>query len=222
MNQRMKAKRSDVEDASLKGRRLATGVEGLSVRTWIIIGAVIALTVIGFGTWWTYGLGRTYGMDDRQGQVPQGGMAQGRARFPAVVGLFEGRRVLFAHTEASDPQVADMLTGMMGSPVLVVPELANVPESARGTVYVFTNGVRPDGAAGPFGFQPDVFDSAPGDRDYTPLRAVVLVTWKEGARPRTLASHTGIQDALAAGDVSLEETGVVVNMPFLSWPGGSR
>jgi hypothetical protein len=37
-----------------------------------------------------------------------------------------------------------------------------------------------------------------------------------------LASQTDIQDAVAAGNVTLEETGVVVNMPFLAWPGGSR
>jgi hypothetical protein len=34
---------------------------------------------------------------------------------------------------------------MMKSPVLVVPELAQVPEAALANVYVFTNGVQPRG-----------------------------------------------------------------------------
>jgi hypothetical protein len=67
---------------------------------------------------------------------------------------------------------------MVSSPVLVVPELAKVPPSALGRVYVFTNGVKgPD----PMGFQADVFDSAPTDPGYSPLRELNLVTSKEGA-----------------------------------------
>lgn len=232
MMQRTKPQaRDDAPVAGARRRGLDARVEGVAVRTWIVIGVLIAATVIGFGTWWVYGLGRTTGMEGmgaRQGEMTQGGMAQGgmeegaARRFPAVVGFYDGAQVLFAHTEASDPEVADMLTGMMGSPVLVVPELADVPESALGTVYVFANGVEPEGAAGPFGFQPDVFDSVPGDSDYTPLRAVVLVRWEQGEQPRTLASAIEIEDAVSAGSVTLEETGVVVNMPFLAWPGGSR
>lgn len=173
------------------------------------------------------------GMGDMRGPMPQGGMTQagmqqagmqqaGDLRFPAVAGFYERKHISFAHTEASDPDVAGMLTDMMGSPVLLVPELAEVPESVLGKVYVFANGVQPQGAAGPFGFQPDVFDSAPGDERYTPLRSVVLVRWNEGADARTLRSAADVEEALAAGDIGLEETGVVVNMPFLSWPGGTR
>jgi hypothetical protein len=88
--------------------------------------------------------------------------------------------VLFIHTEASDRQVAEMLTSMMGPKVLLVPGLAKVPTELLADVYVFTNGVK-DG--GPFGFQPDVFSSIPGEPDYTPLRSVILVTWKEGMTP---------------------------------------
>lgn len=61
-----------------------------------------------------------------------------------------------------------MLTAMMGSPVLIVPSLARVPAEALATVYVFSNGVTPDGPRGPLGFQPDVFDSAPGDEAHSP------------------------------------------------------
>lgn len=75
--------------------------------------------------------------------------------------------------------VAEMLTRMMGPKVLVVPSLAEIPVWLLADVYVFTNGVRGDG---PFGFQPDVFDSVPGDARYTPLRRVNFFTWKQGCR----------------------------------------
>jgi len=110
----------------------------------------------------------------------------------------------------------------MGSPVLVVPSLADVPESALATVYVFTNGVQPDGARGPFGFQPDVFDSAPGDEGYSPLRALYLVTWRKESATEVLRSAEEVQAAIDAGRLTVERPGVVVNMPFLSWPGGHR
>ncbi len=144
-------------------------------------------------------------------------------RFPPVEGFYAGSDILFAHTEASDEQIAEMLTTMMDSPVLIVPELADVPESARANVYVFTNGVTPEGAmGGPMGFQPDVFDSAPGDDDYSPLRAVNLVTWADGAEPRVLQSADEILAAEESGELTIEQSGVVVNMPVLTWPDGHR
>lgn len=57
-----------------------------------------------------------------------------------------------------------MLTGMMGgSPVIHTPSPAQANEDMLAPVYVFTNGIRPDGPRGPFGFQPDVFTSMPGE-----------------------------------------------------------
>jgi anti-sigma regulatory factor (Ser/Thr protein kinase) len=45
---------------------------------------------------------------------------------------------------------------------------------------VFANGVKPENTPlGPLGFQPDVFDSAPGDPDYTPLRRIVEARWSD-------------------------------------------
>ncbi len=38
---------------------------------------------------------------------------------PSVHGYLDGRDILFQHTEVSDPRVADFLTDMMNSPVLV-------------------------------------------------------------------------------------------------------
>jgi hypothetical protein len=94
----------------------------------------------------------------QQPPTGMGGTMQGVPAVPPVKGYTEGQEIRFLHTEASDPQVAQMLTTMMSSPVLVVPSLALAPASILAAVYVFTNGVRGDG---PFGFQPDVFDRPP-------------------------------------------------------------
>lgn len=138
---------------------------------------------------------------------------------PPVKAYTEGQEIRFIHTEASDPQVAELLTQMMGSPVLVVPALAKAPESMLATVYVFKNGVRGDG---PFGFQPDVFDRPPGTNGYSPLRALSLVTWKNEEAARELKSVAEVKDAASKGEVTIEKPGVVVNMPLLTWPGGRR
>lgn len=157
-----------------------------------------------------------------QRQPMMGGMAgeQTAGDFaPLVKGLYEGEELFFIHTEASDPQVAQMLTEMMGPRVVLLPKLAGAPEELLANVYVFTNGVEGDG---PFGFQPDVFDAVPGDEGYSPLRAVNLVTWQEGAEARVLGSAEEVQEAESAGEISIERSRVVVNMPVLVWPGGHR
>ena len=138
---------------------------------------------------------------------------------PPVKGYTEGQGIRFIHTEASDPKVAEMLTEMMKSPVLVVPSLAQAPESLLAKVYVFKNGVRGEG---PFKFQPDVFDHPPSTDGYRPLRAVNLVTWKNERSARVLKSATEVQAAEKSGEITIDRPGVVVNMPLVTWPGGSR
>jgi hypothetical protein len=139
---------------------------------------------------------------------------------PPVKGYAEGETIYFLHTEASDPEVAKMLTEMMDdSPVLVVPELAEAPERLVAPVYVFTNGVKGDG---PFGYQPDVFPAPPGTAEYRPLRAVLLVSWRDEGAARELRSAAEVRAAEQAGEVTVERPGVVVNMPMMTWPGGQR
>lgn len=138
---------------------------------------------------------------------------------PPVKGYMEGREIHFIHTEASDEKVAEVLTDMMGSPVLVVPALAQTPETMLTNVYVFTNGVSGEG---PFKFQADVFDNPPGTKGYSPLRAINLVAWKDEESARRLKSAAEVKAAIDGGEITIERPGVVVNMPLLTWPGGRR
>lgn len=154
---------------------------------------------------------------EAQGQMP--GMRTSANPTPPVRGFAKGVTILFIHTEASDPQVAAILTRMMGPRVLVVPSLKEIPERLLATVFVFRNGVRGDG---PIGFQPDVFDSVPGDPGYSPLRRIVFVTWKNERQARVLRAAEDVRRAAQRGAVQFTTPGIVVNMPMLTWPGGQR
>ena len=141
---------------------------------------------------------------------------------PAVAGYAEGEDIMFLHTEASDRKIAKLLSDMMGSPVLHVPSLALTPADMLANLYVFANGIRPDGPMGPLEFQPDVFDSPPGHAGYSPLRKIIFVRWADAATPRILKSAEDVTQAEADGRISLETSAIVVNMPMLTWPGGRR
>jgi hypothetical protein len=147
------------------------------------------------------------------------GMPEGVDPIPVGMAYIDGQEMYFAHTEASDPDIAELLSNMMDSPVLYVPSLADTPESMLADAYVFTNGIE---GMGPLGFQADVFDHSPGSDGYRPLRRVSLVTWADGIEPRLLKSLEEIIAAQEAGEVTIEQPDVVINMPFVKWPAGSR
>jgi len=134
---------------------------------------------------------------------------------PPIGGYMEGQNIRFIHTEASDAEVAALLTRMKGSPVLLVPSLAKVPPETLAEVYVFTNGVKGEG---PFKFQPDVFDAPPGTGGYSPLRNVVLVSWVKPGEAHELRSAREVQDAAAQQQIHMKRPGIVVNMPMITWP----
>jgi hypothetical protein len=139
---------------------------------------------------------------------------------PYTAGYTEGKRIKFIHPEVSDAKVADVLTEMLNSPVIVVPSLARAPDSMVADVYVFTNGVKR--GEGPFKFQADIFDRPPGTDGYSPLRVLNLVAWKDERNARELRSAAEVKAAEAAGELTIKRPGVVVNIPLLTWPGGRR
>lgn len=240
-----------MSEVSASGSWLDNEIDGRPVRFWVAVGVAIAVTTLAFGTWWTYGLGNgassmggnqsaaaagqdaMAGSDTADGQgMPggqggeqgMGGMAEVDApRLPAVFAYAAGEPIAFVHPEVSDPAIAEILGGMMGSPVITVPALAEVPDAALATVYVFTNGLTPqDTPSGPLGFQPDIFDAVPGDLDYSPLRRLVRVTWADESQARVLTSIEALTEAVDRGLVTLEPTDIVVNAPVVRWPGGQR
>ena len=142
-----------------------------------------------------------------------------KAELPAGLAYSEGKEIYFVHTEASDADIVGKLTNMMKSPVLLVPSLAQVPDSALANVYVFSNGIK---GKGPLGFQPDVFDNPPGAPGYSPLRRLNVVTWVDETTARELKSASEALAAETAGELKIEQPGIVINMPFVVWDGGKR
>ena len=80
------------------------------------------------------------------------------------------------------------------------------PGNRTAPIWAFTNG--DEG-------QRNVIDTVPGRRDYTPLWAVRMVTWKDTADARVLRSAAAIRSAARAGKVTIATVPVVVNCPVL-------
>jgi hypothetical protein len=78
----------------------------------------------------------TTGFSQTPVATQMGGMPAGSNLTPPVKGLYNGHRIFFIPTEASDAGVADMLTKMMGPKVLLVPSLAKIPATLLAHVYV--------------------------------------------------------------------------------------
>lgn len=139
---------------------------------------------------------------------------------PMIDGYYNGNKVFFIHTEVSDKKMADMMTMMINFPTFHVPQLANVSDTDIGKIYVFTNGIPGSGpyGGGPFMFQIDVFNSIPGQTNYSNFRMPHLVTWNDNATARILTAEEEILEAEANGELTVKNTGsVIVNVPIIAW-----
>jgi hypothetical protein len=63
--------------------------------------------------------------------------------------------------------------------------------------------------------QYNIVDVVPGQKGYTPLWGVKLVTWKNGVTATKLTSAAAVRRALAAGQVTVKDAGIVVNCPVI-------
>jgi hypothetical protein len=103
----------------------------------------------------------------------------------------------------------DVTLGFFRGEVISYLDLGPV-KIARGNkvapIWAFTNG---------HAEQRNIVDTVPGRRDYTPLWAVRMVTWRSGATPRVLRSAAAVRAAQRAGRVTVAEAPIVVNCPVL-------
>lgn len=138
---------------------------------------------------------------------------------PMLEGYYNGNRIFFIHTEASDSDTAKMMANMINFPVLQTDGLKNIPQDKLGKVYFFTNGVHESDpyGGGAYMFQLDIFDSAPSDPNYSQFRAAELVTWNDGSTPRILKSTDDILKAEADRQLTIKSAGYIMNMPIIAW-----
>ncbi|MBI3842748.1 MAG: hypothetical protein HY295_06380 [Thaumarchaeota archaeon] len=135
---------------------------------------------------------------------------------PLVRGLYDGKDVFYISTEASDSDVATLLTKFTNFPVTFAPALAKTPDKGLANIFVFKNGVN---GVGVLGFQPNVVDSIPGQSKYSALWKINFVEWKDSATAKVLGSDDEIADAQTKGQVTVTPTNVVVNCPIVQWGG---
>ena len=126
-----------------------------------------------------------------------------QANLPLFTGFYDGQEVQYVVTDITDPDSEEGL--------IYTPALLGLPESAVADVYRVTNG--PEG-------QKAVFDTIPGDENYSPLWEVNLVTWEEGVTPLVLRSVEEILTAESQGLLVIDETSTIINCPIIVWPGG--
>ncbi len=127
-----------------------------------------------------------------------------QANLPLFTGFYDGQEVQYIVTEITDPD---------SEIFIYTPALLGLPEDAVAEVYRVTNGHDDQNA---------VFDSIPGDENYSPLWQVYLVTWEDGVTPLVLRSVEEILMAEGQGRVVIEETSTIINCPILVWPGGQH
>jgi hypothetical protein len=136
---------------------------------------------------------------------------------PMGKGYENGNEIFFIATEASDKNIAEQATRLLGFKVNFTPLLSQTPESAQGQAYAFANGVS---GKGPFGFQLPVLGAKPGEPGYSPLLQINMVTWKNGSSAKELKSVQEIMDAQQNGSLTVNKTGIIVNHPVIKWEGG--
>lgn len=129
----------------------------------------------------------------------------GGVTFKMHAGFYDGGDAWFIRTDASDLAFSE------AEGLVYVPLLANAlqVEGSFQHLFLFDGGV--DG-------QRPVMSSIPANEDFSPAFHISRVAFT--GEPALLDSMTAIDEAKAAGTISVEETGIVVNYPLISWPGG--
>ncbi|MFY9301624.1 MAG: hypothetical protein WAO91_10610 [Candidatus Nitrosotenuis sp.] len=134
---------------------------------------------------------------------------------PMRAGFFAKEPVYYIITDSSNQTVAEKAS--KDGKVQFAPRLRWAPASSQDPLYVFTNGERGDGI---YGYQGEVFASSSGQESYSPLRNLVLVSWKTGQKPQVLSSVDEVLKAENSSRIKLTGTNVIINAPQVVWPGG--
>ena len=156
--------------------------------------------------------------------IAEGRKVSPRVSLPLQVGFFDGTTALYITPEVGvDPNAPPAIIAAakqvaIGFNSNFIPQNFGVlpGSTAADDIFVFTN----------FS-QGNVLASAPhpagpnnADANYSPLWQVSLVAWNPGRQGRVLTSQTDITDAVAAGDVTIAKTPIIVECSVIFTPGG--
>lgn len=145
-----------------------------------------------------------------------------RANVPVEIplhkGSFDEKPVYYIITDTNDKTHAKTITEKQKWKVQTALPLSKTPKEALDDVYMFLNGVKGNGI---HGFQDEVFSSTPIQvEQYSAIRSVKHVTWKDDKSAEILDSVQKILDAQKAGKIEIENSDAVINMPQIIWPDG--
>lgn len=150
--------------------------------------------------------------------------AQPRVSLPLQVGFFNGATALYITPEVGvDPKapaaiIAAARQVAAGFNSNFIPQnFGTLPGSAAADdIFVFTNFLQGNVLAS----APHPAGPANTDTNYSPLWQVSLVTWVPGRSPRVLTSQTDITSARAAGEVTVQQTPIIVECSVIFTTGG--
>lgn len=137
---------------------------------------------------------------------------------PLHKAFFDGKPVYYIITDTNDKTHAKLISERQKWKVEITPPLSKTPQESLSDVYMFLNGIEGNGTRG---FQDEVFSSTPEQAEqYSAIRSVTHVTWKDDKEPEVLDSIQKILDAQKEDKIELEKTSAIINMPQIVWPDG--
>ena len=140
------------------------------------------------------------------------------AEIPLHKAFFDEKSVYYIITDTNDKAHAKAISEKQKWKVEIAPPLGKTPKESLGDVYMFLNGMKGNGT---YGFQDEVFSSTPAQTEqYSAIRSVTHVTWKDDKKSEVLDSVQKILDAKKASKIELEKTDAIINMPQIVWPDG--
>jgi hypothetical protein len=119
---------------------------------------------------------------------------------PAFHGFYDGHKDTYLNTDVSSKSEAAAMhvnySARLGS-------IKDLPE-----IYLVQGRAAPRQLA--------IFGSEPGEKNYSPLWAETILTWKSGAKPTLITSDTQIDKIEKTGKLSERDAHVVLNCPIIS------
>ncbi|MGI0008852.1 MAG: DUF7482 domain-containing protein, partial [Nitrosopumilaceae archaeon] len=161
-------------------------------------------------------------MEKKEVTIFESSLKLSRSSVPAEIPLhkafFDGKPVYYIITDTNDKTHAKAISEKQKWKVEIAPPLGKTPKESLGDVYMFLNGTKGNGTRG---FQDEVFSSTPTQTEqYSAIRSVIHVTWKDNQEPEVLDSVQKILDTQKEDKIELEKTSAIINMAQIVWPDG--
>ncbi len=161
-------------------------------------------------------------MEKKEETIFESSLKLSRSSVPAEIPLhkafFDGKPVYYIITDTNDKTHAKAISEKQKWKVEIAPSLGKTPKESLGDVYMFLNGTKGNGTRG---FQDEVFSSTPTQTEqYSAIRSVIHVTWKDNQEPEVLDSVQKILDTQKEDKIELEKTSAIINMAQIVWPDG--